>query len=102
VARGSWADKAPPRIYGGGQAAEALEAALWAFNRARSFRDAVLAGANLGGDADVTAAMAGQLAGAHLGATSIPAAWRGSIAAREHIVSLADALLERALSRVAT
>jgi ADP-ribosylglycohydrolase len=102
VARGSWADKAPPKIYGGGQAAEALEAALWAFNRARSFRDAVLAGANLGGDADVTAAMVGQLAGAHFGTAGIPAAWRGSIAARERIVSLADALLERALSRLAT
>jgi len=102
VARGSWADKVPPRIYGGGQAAEALEASLWAFNRARSFRDAVLAGANLGGDSDVTAAMVGQLAGAHFGTAGIPAAWRGSIAARERIVTLADALLERALSRLAT
>ncbi|MBS1199791.1 MAG: ADP-ribosylation/Crystallin [Proteobacteria bacterium] len=101
VARGSWAEKAPPRIYGGGQAAEALEAALWAFNRARSFRDAVLAAANLGGDADVTAAVAGQLAGAHFGAAGIPAAWRGSIAGRDRIVALADQLLARALSRLA-
>jgi hypothetical protein len=46
--------------------------------------------------------MVGQLAGTHFGGASIPAAWRGSIAARERIVSLADALLERALSRLAT
>ena len=101
VARGSWADKSPPRIFGGGQAAEALEAALWALSRARSYRDAVLAAANLGGDSDVTASIVGQLAGAHFGAAAIPAAWRGSIAARGRIIELADGLLELALSRIA-
>ncbi len=100
VARGSWAEKEPARIFGGGQAAEALEAALWCFNRARNFRDAVLAAANLGGDADATAAIAGQLAGAHYGAAGIPAAWRGSIAREPIVRELADGLLERALARI--
>ena len=101
VASGSWVEKAPPRIYGGGQAVEGLEAALWAFSRGRSFRDAVLAAVNLGGDADATGAIVGQLAGAHYGSAGIPSAWRSSIALAPTIVGYADQLLERALRRIA-
>ena len=100
VARGAWVDKAPPRIFGGGQAAEALEASLWAFRRGRSFRDAVLAAANLGGDADVTAAITGQLAGVCHGAASIPLAWRRAITRADTIVTMADGLLQHALDRI--
>ena len=100
VARGSWAEKPPARIYGGGQAPEALEASLWCFHRGRGFRDAVLAAVNLGGEADITAAITGQLAGAHYGAAGIPSAWRGSVALRSTIAALADGLLERALARI--
>jgi ADP-ribosylglycohydrolase len=101
VARGSWAEKAPPRIFGGGQAVDGLEAALWAFSRGSSFRDAVLAAVNLGGDADTSGAIVGQLAGAHYGAAGLPPAWRSSIALAPRIVEMADELLERALRRIA-
>jgi len=101
VAMGAWAEKAPPRIFGGGQAVDGLEAALWAFSRGSSFRDAVLAAVNLGGDADTSGAIVGQLAGAHYGAVGIPPAWRSSIALAPRIVETADALLEHALRRVA-
>jgi ADP-ribosylglycohydrolase len=101
VARGSWAEKLPPRIFGGGQAVDGLEAALWAFSRGNSFRDAVLAAVNLGGDADTTGAIVGQLAGAHYGAAGLPPAWRSSIALAPRIVETADELLERALRRIA-
>jgi ADP-ribosyl-[dinitrogen reductase] hydrolase len=100
VARGSWVEKAPARIFGGGQAPEALEAALWCLQRARGYRDAVLAAANLGGDADTTAAITGQLAGACHGAAGIPEAWRASLALRAEVLALADGLLERALARI--
>lgn len=92
VARGGWRDKAPPRIHGGGQAPAALEAALWAFERGASLREVVLAAVNLGGDADTTGAIAGQLAGAHFGAQGVPAAWRAALAQRERVETLADAL----------
>jgi ADP-ribosylglycohydrolase len=101
IARGSWAEKAPPRIFGGGQAVEGLEAALWAFSRGNSFRDAVMAAVNLGGDADTTGAIVGQLAGAHYGAAGIPPVWRSTIALAPQIVETADDLLERALRRMA-
>jgi ADP-ribosyl-[dinitrogen reductase] hydrolase len=41
-----------------------LEAALWSFQSTDSFEAAVLKAANLGDDADTTAAICGQLAGA--------------------------------------
>ena len=67
VARGSWRTKQPPEIRGTGYVVDALEAALWAVAGATDFRDAVLRAANLGHDADTTAAIAGQLAGARWG-----------------------------------
>ena len=76
VAAGSWTRKEPPEIRGKGFCIDALEAALWAVDGATDFADAVLRAANLGDDADTTAAIAGQLAGARWGASGIRADWR--------------------------
>lgn len=92
VARGSWQAKEPPAIRGTGFCVDALEAAVWAVAGADSFRDAVLRAANLGNDADTTAAIAGQLAGARWGASGIPAAWRTKITLVERITTMADQL----------
>lgn len=89
VARGSWREKAPPAIRGTGYCVDALEAALWAVGGASDFRDAVLRAANLGDDADTTAAIAGQLAGARWGASGIPASWLAKVTAADRIESLA-------------
>ena len=67
VAGGSYLKKQPPEIQGNGYIVLALEAALWAVASTSSFEDAILAAANLGDDADTTAAIAGQLAGALYG-----------------------------------
>ncbi|WP_426571099.1 ADP-ribosylglycohydrolase family protein [Aquihabitans sp. McL0605] len=64
IAAGSFQEKEPPAIRGTGFCIDALEAALWAVHGADDFRSAVLRAANLGDDADTTAAIAGQLAGA--------------------------------------
>ncbi|MGE4427111.1 MAG: ADP-ribosylglycohydrolase family protein, partial [Solirubrobacteraceae bacterium] len=66
----------PPGIVGSGFAPKALEAALWAVWSTTTFADAVLAAVNLGDDADTTAAITGQLAGALYGAKAIPHRWR--------------------------
>ena len=99
VARGSWRGKEPPAIRGTGYSVAALEAAIWAVAGARDFRDAVLRAANLGDDADTTAAIAGQLAGAAYGASGIPADWLSKLALRGRIESLADALYRAATGR---
>jgi hypothetical protein len=92
VVDGSWRGKEPPAIRGTGYCIDALEAAIWAVAGAADFRDAILRAANLGDDADTTAAIAGQLAGAAWGATGIPGGWLGKVAMRPRIESLADAL----------
>lgn len=92
IAAGSYRTKEPPEIRGSGYCIEALEAALWAVAGADSYRDAVLRAANLGDDADTTAAIAGQLAGAWWGLSRIPREWVVEIALVEEIVDLADRL----------
>jgi predicted protein tyrosine phosphatase len=54
----------------------------------------VLRAANLGDDADTTAAIAGQLAGARWGCADIPGEWRAKIVFGERIAALADRLYQ--------
>jgi ADP-ribosyl-[dinitrogen reductase] hydrolase len=61
--------------------------------RADSFEDAVVAAANLGGDADTNAAIAGALAGARFGAGAIPERWLEQLHQRDRIWGLASRLL---------
>lgn len=89
VARGSFKRRRPPEIVGSGYVVEALEAALWAFHTSRDFREGCLKAVNLGDDADTTAAIYGQLAGAYWGAAGIPAHWRQRLAHRELIEDFA-------------
>jgi ADP-ribosylglycohydrolase len=94
IADGSFREKEPPEIRGGGYVVESLEAALWAFDRSSTFREGALLAVNLGDDADTTGAVCGQLAGAYYGEEAIPEEWRAKLALRETIESLADRLLE--------
>lgn len=94
IAAGSFREKEPPAIRGTGFCIDALEAALWAVHGADDFRSAVLRAANLGDDADTTAAIAGQLAGAWWGLSGIPAAWRSKLTMLDEITQLADRLFE--------
>jgi ADP-ribosyl-[dinitrogen reductase] hydrolase len=69
-----------------------LEAALWAFTQTKNFSDAILMSANLGDDADTTAAVCGQVAGAFYGESSIPSHWLERLAFRSEIARLAEKL----------
>jgi ADP-ribosyl-[dinitrogen reductase] hydrolase len=88
----SYRKKPRNAIRGTGYVVDALEAALWAFDTTECYRDCVLAAANLGDDADTTAAIAGQLAGAHYGWLGIPADWAIHCYDSEMIISYADKL----------
>ncbi len=99
IAAGSFKERQPPQIQGSGYVVKSLEAALWAFYHSNNFRDGCLLAANLGQDADTTAAIYGQLAGAFYGSEGIPSPWRDKLAKRDEIAALADglfALAERA------
>ena len=95
VNAGSWRGKARGEIEATGYVAHSIEAALWAVGRAPAFDRAVLHAANLGQDADTTAAITGQLAGALAGAAALPEAWRERVAWRPRIGNMA-ALLQAA------
>jgi ADP-ribosylglycohydrolase len=92
IAAGSFKQRQPPEIKGSGYVVKSLEAALWAFYHSDNFHDGCLLAANLGDDADTTAAVYGQLAGAFYGEPAIPAAWREKLALYSTIESLADQL----------
>jgi len=93
VAGGTFKRRQPPAIQGSGYVVKALEAALWAFYHGTSFRDGCLRAANLGDDADTTAAIYGQLAGTFYGENNIPAEWRAKLALSELIEEYAERLL---------
>lgn len=92
IAKGSYKRSEPPEIQGTGYVVKSLEAALWAFRKSSSFKDAILKAVNLGDDADTTAAVCGQLAGAHHGLSGIPETWLEKLALRDKILELGNAL----------
>ncbi len=92
VAAGSFAQRQPPQIVGSGYVVRSLEAALWAFASTDSFEAGCLAAANLGNDADTTAAIYGQLAGAFYGHAAIPARWREHVFWHTRLLNWADQL----------
>jgi ADP-ribosyl-[dinitrogen reductase] hydrolase len=94
LAEGAWRSKPEKAIRGSGYVVESLEASLWCFAETGSYREAVLHAANLGDDADTTAAVCGQIAGAFYGAEEIPAPWREKLARGDEIERMADALHE--------
>jgi ADP-ribosyl-[dinitrogen reductase] hydrolase len=97
IARGTYREKPAAEIRGSGYVVESLEAALWCFAQTDTFESAILMAANLGDDADTTAAVCGQVAGACYGASSIPSLWLERLALNAEITQLADKLSEKAI-----
>jgi ADP-ribosyl-[dinitrogen reductase] hydrolase len=95
IAAGGYLGKPRERVRGSGYCVASLEAALWCFASTDSLADAVLAAANLGDDADTTAAITGQVAGAFYGIDGIPAHWRAMLFMGEEIGDMAAGLLHR-------
>jgi ADP-ribosyl-[dinitrogen reductase] hydrolase len=92
IACGSYLERSERNIRGSGYVVQSLEAAMWAFARTDTFEGAILAAANLGDDADTTAAVCGQVAGAFYGEQGIPRRWVERVALGSAIVALADRL----------
>ena len=86
--------KRPP--HAGHTVLSVLAAALWAFRSTANFHDGALRAANLGGHSDVIAAVFGQLAGAHYGASGIPVVWRNALTQKALIAGFADQLFAHA------
>lgn len=76
-------------LNGSGYVIDSLMAALWCFYHSESFEEAILLAANLGNDADTTAAVCGQIAGAFYGYNGIPEKWRNALVMENEIKALA-------------
>ena len=99
IAEGSYKKKQPGKkdgIRGKGYVVFSIEAALWAFyNDEDSFKKGVLLAVNLGDDADTTAAIYGQLAGAYYSVENIPKKWVENVYASTFIMRISDWIAER-------
>jgi ADP-ribosyl-[dinitrogen reductase] hydrolase len=95
IANGAYFNKAEPQIKGSGYVVESLEAALWCFYVTDSFEAAILKATNLGDDADTTAAICGQLAGAYYGESNIPKHWLNALYQGKMIADVANKLAEK-------
>ena len=98
IMAGSWRGKRRKEIRSSGYVTHSLEAALWCVGRTASFEEAVLLAANLAEDADTTAAITGQLAGALYGASGIPERWRRKLAWEDRITRMAVHLFDAGLA----
>jgi ADP-ribosyl-[dinitrogen reductase] hydrolase len=98
-------DKVREQLPSSGWVRHTVESAVWGLLTTGAFEEVIVQVANLGGDADSAAAVAGALAGAAYGLEAIPPEWRESLrgsyplgskttwnAAR--LVNLADRLVE--------
>lgn len=96
IDRGEYRGKVVDDIRGSGYVVESLEAALWCFSVTDSYREAILKAVNLGYDADTTAAVCGQIAGAFYGMSGIPEEWVQKVVMNDEIVVMADQLMKAA------
>ncbi len=90
----SFKRKNPAAIMRSGYVLQSLEAALWAFHHSSSFEERCFKAINLGDDADTTAAVYGQVAGAFYDEEGIPGGWWSKIAMRRLSEDYAEKLLE--------
>ena len=99
IAAGGYLNKPEEEIHGTGYVVQSLEAALWCFCSTESFETAILRAANLGDDADTTAAICGQLAGAFYGASEIPNNWLDKLVMSNEIEATAHKLMQMGFAR---
>jgi ADP-ribosyl-[dinitrogen reductase] hydrolase len=90
--RGDFLEKRYEDLTGSGYVIESLESALWCFYHSDSFEDAILKAANIGNDADTTAAICGQIAGAYYGLSGIPETWKIKLVMYDDILEMAKEL----------
>ena len=94
ILNGKYLDKTRDEIFGTGYVVQSLEAALWCFVHSDNFEQGALLAANLGDDADTTAAIYGQLAGAYYGYEKLPQHWLAKLAWKEELEQIACGLVD--------
>jgi ADP-ribosyl-[dinitrogen reductase] hydrolase len=73
-----------------------MQVGLWCLEHSENFEESLIAVIHAGGDTDTNGAVAGAVLGALLGESAIPPRWVAKIRRADHLIELADRLLERA------
>lgn len=100
IALGKYLKKSENEIQGTGYVVKSLEAALWSFWVTDNFEQAILKATNLGDDADTTAAICGQVAGAYYGEDNIPGHWLDKLVMCEDVRLLAEKLFNQRIEHI--
>lgn len=82
----------PNQLSNSGYVVDTLQTALYDALTAESAEEAVVTAVNRGGDTDTIGAIAGAIAGARFGASSLPNRWLDAIDERDELEQLATAL----------
>lgn len=82
------------QVRSGGFVLDTMQAAVWSLVQHTDFESTVVEAVSLGADTDTTGAVAGALAGARYGASTIPERWVSQVQYRDELAQLADRLLE--------
>ncbi len=94
VFKGSYQNMADEDLNPTGYVVDSLEVALWGFFHFDNFEDGLLSVVNLGGDADTTGAIYGQLAGCYYLAQEILPIYKQKVAYSVFIYELTEKLLD--------
>lgn len=94
VLRMDYRNKAENSLNPTGYVCDSLEVALWAFYNTCTFEEGLMLVVNMGGDADTTGAIYGQLAGAYYGVDQIPDGWVTNLYNSRYIAALAASLID--------
>lgn len=89
-------DIARNEVMSGGYVKETYQAAWWAFQTTDCFEDCIIKAINRGHDTDTTGAVAGMVAGAIYGYSSIPQWMLDGLQWHDKIKNIAEALIEMA------
>lgn len=73
-----------------GYVVDTIEAAIWCVLTTKDYKECVLKAANLGRDTDTVAAVAGGLASALYGYSSIPESWLNTLRRKDYIEQICD------------
>ena len=93
VLKGRYQNMADEDLNPTGYVVDSLEVALWGFYHFDNFEEGLLAVVNLGGDADTTGAIYGQLAGALYGKKVIPSFMKDGVCEHKRIYEITSKLI---------
>lgn len=94
ILKGDITELTVDEISSSGYVVSTLEAAMWVFMKASSFKEAIIGSVNLGDDTDTVGAVCGSLAGMYYGIAQIPSDWYETLIRKDFLKEIYDKFSE--------